>query len=212
MWVREVPGGWKAIAHLVVHRRGVTADGIQLIPGGPHARSGGGRSRLGKNSASIGCHPTARPCDFRWTRRRPSGCTRSDDCPLPMCQLAAPPHETGEEALACAEAAIPRLLQEYDEERQRWAERQRERSRAQVARRAARMGPKPDRVRQQMLAEEPTCRLCGAPTTDVDHILPLVAGGKHVRENLQGLCRPCHLEKSRQEREEGRYKTPRRSR
>jgi 5-methylcytosine-specific restriction enzyme A len=43
-----------------------------------------------------------------------------------------------------------------------------------------------------VLAEEPTCRICGAPATDVDHIQAAEDGGTDARENLRGLCNPCH--------------------
>lgn len=33
----------------------------------------------------------------------------------------------------------------------------------------------------------------------LDHILPLADGGKHEPENVQVLCRECHVEKSRAE-------------
>lgn len=47
-----------------------------------------------------------------------------------------------------------------------------------------------------MLREEPFCRIrkhcSGAPTTDVDHILPKGRGGTDKRTNLQGACHECH--------------------
>lgn len=46
--------------------------------------------------------------------------------------------------------------------------------------------------RARVLAEEPLCRLCGAPATEVDHIVPLRHGGTHDRANLRALCKPCH--------------------
>lgn len=52
------------------------------------------------------------------------------------------------------------------------------------------------RIREQVLAEEPFCRLCGAPSEEVDHIRPKANGGSDARENLQGLCRSCHRRKT----------------
>lgn len=61
------------------------------------------------------------------------------------------------------------------------------------------------RERRQVLAEEPLCRKCLAvgltvASEIVDHILPLAWGGTDSRSNKQGLCTPCHDEKSAAER------------
>jgi 5-methylcytosine-specific restriction protein A len=63
------------------------------------------------------------------------------------------------------------------------------------------------RDRAQVLAEEPTCRVCLAAgiieaSTEVDHIKPLSEGGTDVRSNKQALCKPCHRAKSAAERAE----------
>lgn len=60
------------------------------------------------------------------------------------------------------------------------------------------------RERAQVVAEEPLCRTClkrgvESPTEEVDHIVPLSAGGSDTRANKQGLCAPCHLAKTRAE-------------
>jgi 5-methylcytosine-specific restriction enzyme A len=49
--------------------------------------------------------------------------------------------------------------------------------------------------------EEPTCRRCRIrATTEVDHIVALEQGGAPFdRANLQGLCGPCHREKTRED-------------
>jgi len=49
-----------------------------------------------------------------------------------------------------------------------------------------------DRVRRRMLLREPQCRRCGAPATEVDHVVPLWKGGGEDEGNLQALCRSCH--------------------
>ena len=59
------------------------------------------------------------------------------------------------------------------------------------------------RVARQILAEEPECRLCGAPSTEADHIVPWAEGGSDARENGQGLCTPCHTAKSLREKLRG---------
>lgn len=57
-----------------------------------------------------------------------------------------------------------------------------------------------ERLRRLVLAEEPVCQACGrAPATVSDHVVPLSAGGRTVRENLQGLCGRCSRSKSARE-------------
>lgn len=61
------------------------------------------------------------------------------------------------------------------------------------------------KLRAQVLAEEPLCRLClkkgkTSKSTIVDHIKPLAWGGAETSANRQGLCAPCHDEKSAAER------------
>lgn len=63
------------------------------------------------------------------------------------------------------------------------------------------------RDRAEVIAEEPFCREClkqgkRVATDIVDHIVPLAWGGSDDRENKQGLCDPCHDEKSKRERAE----------
>ncbi|MFN9971948.1 MAG: HNH endonuclease, partial [Phycisphaerae bacterium] len=47
--------------------------------------------------------------------------------------------------------------------------------------------------------EEPVCRICqAAVATEVDHIVPLRAGGPRLdRGNLQALCHQCHTWKTK---------------
>jgi 5-methylcytosine-specific restriction endonuclease McrA len=40
---------------------------------------------------------------------------------------------------------------------------------------------------------------CEAEAVAVDHIIPLWAGGSNRDENLEGLCDPCHLRKTKAE-------------
>lgn len=51
-------------------------------------------------------------------------------------------------------------------------------------------------VRAEHLAAEPACRECGAPGTDVDHIVPRSRGGSDGHANLQTLCHACHSRKT----------------
>lgn len=46
------------------------------------------------------------------------------------------------------------------------------------------------------------CQHCGAPATDVDHIVP---GDDHHDTNLQALCRPCHNTKTQAEAQAARH-------
>lgn len=65
--------------------------------------------------------------------------------------------------------------------------------------------PRWAKLRAQVLREEPQCRTCGAPTTDVDHIVPTQDGGAPFdRANLQGLCHAHHSEKTAREVNERR--------
>jgi len=55
-------------------------------------------------------------------------------------------------------------------------------------------------LRAMVLAEEPFCRPCRkrgrfTASTEVDHIVPLQDGGSDARQNLQGICRDCHIVK-----------------
>jgi len=36
------------------------------------------------------------------------------------------------------------------------------------------------------------CQLCGAPATDVDHVLPVSEGGPDDPRNLRALCASCN--------------------
>jgi 5-methylcytosine-specific restriction protein A len=62
------------------------------------------------------------------------------------------------------------------------------------------------KIRKQVLAEEPICRPCQAKTPprvtaseEVDHIIALEDGGAEDRDNMQGICRACHLSKTAEE-------------
>lgn len=59
------------------------------------------------------------------------------------------------------------------------------------------------KLRLLILREEPLCRHCGAAATDVDHVIPLAAGGTHARENLSPLCHSCHSRKTAADRLRG---------
>lgn len=41
-----------------------------------------------------------------------------------------------------------------------------------------------------------TCFYCGQPATSIDHYVPLLHGGLHVKKNIVPACDTCNLEKS----------------
>lgn len=56
-------------------------------------------------------------------------------------------------------------------------------------------------LRNQRLATEPYCRLCGKPGEMVDHIDPINNGGDaDDLDNTQTLCHICHNKKRQTER------------
>ena len=61
-------------------------------------------------------------------------------------------------------------------------------------------GPAWEPLRRAVLAEEPECRRCSRPATEVDHIVEVADGGPvHDRDNLQPLCHRCHATKTRRQ-------------
>lgn len=60
------------------------------------------------------------------------------------------------------------------------------------------------RLRSRLLSARPLCVACErqgrvAAAAELDHVVPLWAGGTDDERNLQGLCRACHAEKSADE-------------
>ena len=49
-----------------------------------------------------------------------------------------------------------------------------------------------EETRARVLRQEPNCRICGKPATDVDHIVAHADGGTDDRSNLRPLCREDH--------------------
>lgn len=48
------------------------------------------------------------------------------------------------------------------------------------------------RLRQEILRNEPRCAECGAPASEVHHVVPRASGGEDALHNLVALCKPCH--------------------
>jgi 5-methylcytosine-specific restriction enzyme A len=66
------------------------------------------------------------------------------------------------------------------------------------------------RTRRRILRRDGhACRLCGAPATDVDHVIPASQGGTDADSNLQAICQACHGKKTAQEANAGRPKRQR---
>jgi 5-methylcytosine-specific restriction protein A len=62
------------------------------------------------------------------------------------------------------------------------------------------------KLRAETLAKHPTCVLCGVrPSTHCDHIKAKTDDHKQ----LQGVCEPCHLQKSSREGNEAQRANPR---
>ena len=56
------------------------------------------------------------------------------------------------------------------------------------------------KLREQVLYQQPLCVMCGAVAVDVDHIIPIRQGGPVLAvDNLQPLCRQCHVRKTTRE-------------
>lgn len=86
--------------------------------------------------------------------------------------------------------ALPRLT---DEERSKVQEK-RNRALKRYRTRAKRITKaQTDAVKER----DRVCVKCGEPGVDVDHIVPVMKGGQTEMDNLQLLCKPCHINKSR---------------
>lgn len=91
--------------------------------------------------------------------------------------------------------------------------------RAEYARRADEERPSADsrgytsewrKARKAWIIRHPLCAICGAPATDVDHIIPH-RGNRELfwdTGNWQSLCHECHSRKSYGERRKSGRKNP----
>jgi len=88
----------------------------------------------------------------------------------------------------CATPGCPELVQGA-----RCKEHARQREQARKEREVWRdYGPEWRVIRRRVLKAEPNCRNCGAPATEVDHIVSLKDGGTHALDNLRPMCKSCH--------------------
>ncbi len=69
-----------------------------------------------------------------------------------------------------------------------------------------------DKVRPEQLRREPTCRICNTKgrlteAEEVDHVKPMVEGGApYAFDNLQSLCKRCHVIKTATEQRHGGHR------
>ena len=64
------------------------------------------------------------------------------------------------------------------------------------------------KLRDQLLKQEPLCRMCAqktpprcTPATIADHVTPIAKGGAvHDINNLQPVCAQCHQDKSNRDK------------
>lgn len=59
-------------------------------------------------------------------------------------------------------------------------------------------------IRARWFSDHPLCVTCEAKgyaraATQLDHIVPLIDGGKDDESNYQGLCEACHTDKTARE-------------
>ena len=96
-------------------------------------------------------------------------------------------HRSLDAAVRCAKKKLPELHDQANAIRTATAPHDREIRQ----RRNERVGPGWQKIRRQVLGEEPICP-CGAASVEVHHIIPVVLGGTSERDNLQALCKACH--------------------
>lgn len=78
-------------------------------------------------------------------------------------------------------------------------------------RRKARLPGNWKRIRAEILARDVTCVLCGVrPSTHCDHVVAMT--DRSEAKDLQGVCEPCHRQKSSSEGHAAQRKRPGRKR
>lgn len=78
----------------------------------------------------------------------------------------------------------------------------------QDSNRVKRLPPGWKKIRARILERDPTCKICGVrPSRFCDHIEAKV--DDHSEAGLQGVCGPCHDQKSSREGNEAQQKNPR---
>jgi 5-methylcytosine-specific restriction endonuclease McrA len=82
-------------------------------------------------------------------------------------------------------------------QRRAWAKT----SKGRLANRAARSARRGAAYTPESLAwiqslKNPRCEYCGAPATEIDHVIPISLGGTGERQNLVPACRACNAAKN----------------
>ena len=54
-------------------------------------------------------------------------------------------------------------------------------------------GAEYQRLRKELLADNPPCYWCGKPATTADHAIPLALGGANIKTNLVPSCGKCNF-------------------
>lgn len=62
-------------------------------------------------------------------------------------------------------------------------------------------------IRAKVLARDPVCKICGVrPSSHCDHVKAKT--DDHAEDRLQGVCEPCHLQKSSAEGNDAQRANP----
>lgn len=59
-------------------------------------------------------------------------------------------------------------------------------------------------TRRRILTRDGHVCSCGAPATQVDHVVAVAHGGTHHDDNLRAICGACHDAKTRREQAAGK--------
>jgi 5-methylcytosine-specific restriction protein A len=112
----------------------------------------------------------------------------------------------------CGEARCPNAADYRGYCREHYRERERDRSARRRSKAVYNKKMWHER-RKQVLASQPICAVCDNNlATEVDHVVPLDLGGsEYDPANLQPICSPCHIEKTRREWRESPQRRAKRS-
>lgn len=139
-------------------------------------------------------HP-AEVADANAARRRPKMTKSCAEC---GCEFVA----ARKDALTCSrKCRLRRHRRNRDPEKERERQRKRARHRDHVRRTRRQAGDLTVADVSRLLAAQRKCPLCscwmtvrrGPRQRQLDHIVPIAAGGTHTRANVRVICRTCNL-------------------